>query len=96
MKIVSIKNKGLKLFYEQENASKLPSKYIGKIRQVLDALDNATNIQDFLDTPRGHPHKLKGDRKGTYAISVYANWRLTFEYNAEDKSIHTLDFEDYH
>ncbi len=96
MKIVSIKHKGIRLFYEEDNAKKLPSKYVTKIRRLLDILDNASDIRVFLQTPRGNPHKLKGDRADTYAISVYANWRLTFIYNADDKSIHILNFEDYH
>ena len=96
MKIVSIKHKGLKLLYEKDNAKLLPPQYAAKIGRILDVLVAAKDIDVFMQIPRGRPHRLKGARKDTYAISVYANWRLTFEYDAKDKAIHILDFEDYH
>jgi len=46
--------------------------------------------------PYGRPHKLKGDRDGFYAVSVYANWRITFLHDAKLQTIHILDYEDYH
>ncbi len=39
-------------------------------------------------------HKLKGKQKGRYAVSVSANWRVTFQFeggNAVD-----VGYEDYH
>jgi toxin HigB-1 len=39
-------------------------------------------------------HPLKGNRKGAYAVTVRANWRVTFEW--EDGSAVRADLEDYH
>ena len=39
-------------------------------------------------------HELKGDRKGTYSITVTANVRITFGFNREDAT--DADLEDYH
>lgn len=38
-------------------------------------------------------HQLKGARKGTWAVSVSGNWRITFRFvgGAQD-----VDLEDYH
>lgn len=96
MIIHSVRHKGLKRLIEKDDPRLLPSQYIGRIRDVLDAITEAAHINEFLAFPRGRPHKLKGDRSDTYSISIYANWRLTFTYEASDQSIHILDFEDYH
>jgi proteic killer suppression protein len=37
---------------------------------------------------------LKGDRAGTWSVSVSGNWRLTFTIEGGD--ICALDLEDYH
>lgn len=39
-------------------------------------------------------HELKGDRKGTWAVKVSGNWRITFEFVAKDAD--GVDYEDYH
>ncbi len=96
MDIVSIKSKALKLYLIKGDARLLQKQYLNKIRAVLDALIDAETIEDIMAHPYGKPHKLKGDRSGTYAISVYANWRITFVHNAVDNTIHILDYEDYH
>ena len=96
MEIISIKSKAIKLLIEKDNGKLLPAKYVQKIRNIIDIFIELETIEEFLELPRGRPHRLKGNRANTYAISIYANWRLTFEYVAKDNSIHILDFEDYH
>ncbi|WP_169331864.1 type II toxin-antitoxin system RelE/ParE family toxin [Robiginitomaculum antarcticum] len=96
MIIRSVRHKGLKRLIQKNDPSLLPAQYVSKIRRLLLALSMATDINDFLALPHGRPHKLKGDRSDSYAISVYANWRLTFIYMEDDQSLHILDFEDYH
>lgn len=96
MEIVSIKSKALKLLIKKDDVRLLPAKHVQKIRDLIDILVGLETIEGFMQLPRGHPHRLKGDRAEIYAISVYANWRLTFKYVAKDHSIHILDFEDYH
>ena len=39
-------------------------------------------------------HQLKGDRAGTWSISVSGNWRLTFD--IREGEMCNLDLEDYH
>ena len=38
--------------------------------------------------------KLTGDRKGSFAVSVSGNWRLTFRFQGEDAV--DVQLEDYH
>jgi len=39
-------------------------------------------------------HPLKGERKGTWAVSVSGNWRVTFAFS--DPDVINVDYEDYH
>ena len=39
-------------------------------------------------------HELKGDRAGTYSISVSGNWRITFGWDRQDAI--NVNMEDYH
>jgi proteic killer suppression protein len=39
-------------------------------------------------------HQLKGERKGTRAVNVSGNWRITFTFVAKDAD--DVDYEDYH
>ena len=59
----------------------------------LGALDTAQSVDD-MDIPGYRLHQLTGDRKGTWTITVNANWRLTFEF--EEGNAYILDYEDYH
>ena len=39
-------------------------------------------------------HPLKADRKGTWAVTVSGNWRVTFAF--VEKDVDDVDYEDYH
>jgi len=39
-------------------------------------------------------HELRGTRKGTWAVRVSGNWRLTFSMSGKDAE--QVDYEDYH
>ncbi len=47
-----------------------------------------------MDLPGLNLHELKGNRKGTYAVKVSGNWRVTFQIAAGD--VFDVDYEDYH
>ena len=47
-----------------------------------------------VDGPGIVSQALKGDRKGTYAVSVSGNWRVTFQFVAGDAVF--VNLEDYH
>jgi len=47
-----------------------------------------------MNIPGFRLHPLKGEIKGRWTISVYGNWRLTFEFS--DGNVFILDYEDYH
>ncbi|MGR3302176.1 MAG: type II toxin-antitoxin system RelE/ParE family toxin [Candidatus Scalindua sp.] len=39
-------------------------------------------------------HELKGSRKGTWAVTVQANWRVSFHVVTQD--VELVNYEDYH
>lgn len=91
--IVSFRNRALQRFWERNDASKLPADRIGRITMILDRLDASTNPSD-MNLPGLGFHQLSGRSKGRYAVSVSANWRITFGWDHEDAE--QVDFEDYH
>jgi proteic killer suppression protein len=91
--IGSITHRSLKRLYEQDDRSKLPPDMVDRIKTVLAALDAASESKD-LDRPSFRLHPLKGDRKGQWAVTVRANWRITFRF--EGGNAHDVDFVDYH
>ncbi|MDE0122545.1 MAG: type II toxin-antitoxin system RelE/ParE family toxin [bacterium] len=47
------------------------------------------------DAPPGwRVHRLSGDRRREWSVSVSGNWRITFE--EDDGHIYRLNLEDYH
>lgn len=87
-----IKSKALKLFAKGD-ASKVNPGWRSRIKQILSALNVAADPAD-LDVPGFDFHELKGDRKGTFAVKVTGNWRVTFRW--DDAGAFAVDLEDYH
>lgn len=91
--IKSFKHKGLKLFFEKGEHSGVQAKHKKRLRLQLSALDTAQVIED-MDLPGYRLHKLKGDRKDLWSITVNGNWRITFEFT--DGDVYIVNYEDYH
>ena len=91
--IKTFKHKGLKKFFETGSKAGIQAKHDRKLRMQLAAIDTATIIDD-VDLPGFKLHPLKGDRDGTWSITVNGNWRVTFEF--VDGNAYILNYEDYH
>ncbi len=103
--IKRFRSKALKSAFEG-NLSKIHPNVQNRVAEVLDVLDAATSLED-LNGLTGF-HALKGDREGEYAVTITANWRITFTplietqtdevTGEEDEVFHVsrVDFEDYH
>lgn len=91
--IRSFKHKGLKRFYEDGDRSKLPPAFIDRIEEILGLLDVATTVRD-MDLPQFRLHPLTGNRKGQWAVTVRANWRIVFRFDSGEAE--DVDFTDYH
>ncbi len=73
--------------------SKVSAGAADRLRLILGALDAARTVED-MNQPTFRLHPLKGTRKGTWAVKVDANWRVTFRFAAGRAS--RVDLEDYH
>lgn len=91
--IKSFKHKGLESFFNTGSTRGIQAKHAHKLRMQLAALDTASSIGD-LDIPGYRLHTLKGDKKGTWSITVSGNWRVTFKFT--DGNVYIVNYEDYH
>lgn len=91
--IIGFKHRGLKRFFEKHDPRSIAPIYRQKVADILTALDSAERIEDLnLATFRLHP--LTGDRRGSWSITVRANWRITFTF--DNGKADNVNFEDYH
>ncbi len=67
-----------------------------KIRDIVAFLIDMEHIDEVFGLPKYRPHRMTGDRAGTFSFHVSANWRLTFRHDAQSGELYDLDFEDYH
>ena len=91
--ITNIRHKGLRLFYDKGDTSKLPAAQLRKITSILTLLEIATNPQDMAQPGFGL-HSLSGDLQDFYAVKVTANYRIIFRFDGENAA--DVDYLDYH
>lgn len=91
--IVSFAHKGLERFFLTGNAVGIQPKHAERLRLILAVIDSAESI-DGIRLPSLKLHKLKGDRKDIWAVTVQANWRVTFRFVNGNAEI--VNYEDYH
>jgi proteic killer suppression protein len=91
--IRSIRHKGLRRFYEDDDARGLLAEHKEKLRDILARLDAAKTIAD-VNVPGFGLHPLKGALKGYWAVTVRANWRVIFHFVEGEAS--DVDYVDYH
>lgn len=63
-------------------------------RDLLAALDAATNLGDLSPLKSVGLHKLRRDRAGQWAMTVNDRWRICFRF--KDGDAHDVEITDYH
>ena len=91
--IRSFRHRGLKRFYERNDASQIHAVYRKKVARILADLDSARVPQD-MDFPGLRLHPLTGDLRGFWSVTVSANWRIIFRF--DDADVVDVDLVDYH
>lgn len=91
--IRSIRHKGLRRLYEDDDPRGVISEHAEKLRDILARLDASASAMD-MDLPGFRLHPLKGELKGLWAVTVRANWRVIFRF-AEGDAL-DVDYVDYH
>jgi proteic killer suppression protein len=91
--IQTFKHKGLKRLFDGGRSAGVDPNHVTRLRQILALLETAETPDD-MDLPGLKLHELKRKRKGTWAVKVSGNWRVTFKLRQGDAF--DVDYEDYH
>jgi len=91
--IRGFRHKGLRRFFETGTKSGIQAQHTDRLRLIMAQLNAATAPRD-MDLPGLALHPLRGGRKGTWAVSVSGNWRVTFRFVGKEAD--AVDYEDYH
>ena len=96
MIIRSVRHRGLRLLIQEDNPRFIGQELVDRVRKVLTVLLLADHIDNFIaNAPPGwRVHRLTGDRRNEWSVSVSGNWRITFE--EQGIYIDRLNLEDYH
>ena len=87
------RHRGLKRLFEDDDRSRVPPEHAARLRVILAALDAAEEVVD-MDIHTFRLHALKGDLKAFWAVTVRANWRVIFRFEAGEAT--DVDLVDYH
>jgi toxin HigB-1 len=96
MQVVRFRHKGLRQLHEAGSAKSVPPAMADKLRKLLFALETAESLEQLRRFPGWKLHPLKGDRKGSWSLTVTGNWRLTFSYDQQTNTASDIDLIDYH
>jgi proteic killer suppression protein len=91
--IKTFRHKGLRQLFETGRSRTVSPDLIRRLTRQLDFLNRAISPAD-MNLPGYRLHELKGDRKGTWSVTVNGNWRLTFSF--QERDAYDVDLEDYH
>lgn len=67
---------------------------VNKALMKMFMINAAGDIQDFRIPPSNHLHKLKGNMKEYWAISINDQWRIIFKW--DNTNAHDVQIIDYH
>ena len=91
--IKSFQHKGLEDFFYTGKRKGIKPEHADRLERILDRL-NAANVIKDMNYPGSNLHKLTGDKKGQYAVKVYENWRVFFEFSGGNAYV--VNYDDYH
>jgi proteic killer suppression protein len=83
-----------KRFYEEGKTKKFSGLNIEAADDLLASLDAAISLKDLSPLKSVGLHKLKGDRKGQWAMKVNGPWRICFRFR--DGNAYDVIITDYH
>lgn len=91
--IQSFAHKGLKRLFERDDPKGLNPDHVEKITLILTTLDAAETVE-AMNLTSFRLHKLTGDLRGFWAVTVRANWRIIFRF--ADGAASDVNLVDYH
>lgn len=91
--IERFKHKGLKQLFQYGEAQGISLELLEKLENILIVLNRARRPED-MNLPGFRLHRLKGNLKGCWSVTVRANWRIVFRFEAGNAC--DVDLIDYH
>ena len=95
--IESIKGKTTQDIFDGNNskaARRVPLELHERARDLLDALNSIAKVDDLKLPPSNRLHKLKGDLKEYWSVSINKQWRVIFKWDGSNAS--EVEVTDYH
>jgi proteic killer suppression protein len=92
--IRSWRNSVSRKVWEGEQPNQLRGLDFETALDLLLALNVAKSLNDLSPLKSVGLHKLKGDRKGQWAMTANARWRICFEFRKGDA--YDVEITDYH
>jgi toxin HigB-1 len=83
----------MELFFTTGAKSGIQAHHTERLRLILGRLNVSTSAHD-MNLPSLDLHQPRGPRKGTWAVKVSGNWRVTFAFAG--KHVEKVNYEDYH
>ena len=95
MIVRSIRHRGLRQLFQNNSSRLLKQDLVERVRGIVTALAMTENMEGFIReaAPGWRVHRLSGERRNEWSVSVSANWRITFE--ERDGTIERLNLEDH-
>ncbi|NBU58865.1 MAG: hypothetical protein EBS23_03645 [Betaproteobacteria bacterium] len=91
--IKNFRHKGLEAFFLSGSRAGVNPGHAPRLARLLSALDCARR-PEHMDRPGWNFHPLAGGLRNHWAVSVNANWRVTFAFEGEDAVL--VDYLDDH
>jgi proteic killer suppression protein len=89
----SFRRRGLKRPYERDDKSQVRADMLEKFENILALLDRA-DMPEVMNLPGFGLHRLRGDLRGFWAVTVRANSRIVWRFEGADAV--EVDLVDYH
>lgn len=83
MAIQGFRHNGIERFFSTGSKSGIQAQHADRLRLILGRLSVSTSAHD-MNLPGRDLHQLHGSRKGTWAVKVSGNWRVTFAFVGKD------------
>lgn len=91
--IRGFRHRGLRRLFKQEESKGIRPDQREKVENILAVLNRARRPED-MNLPGFRLHRLKGDLKDFWSVTVRANWRVIFRFEQGDA--YDVDLIDYH
>jgi toxin HigB-1 len=91
--IRGFRHRGLRRLFEQGESKGIRPDQREKVENILAVLNRARRPED-MNLPGFRLHRLKGDLKDFWSVTVRANWRVIFRFEQGDA--YYVDLIDYH